>query len=155
MQKISSIHKLIWQILGSHELNEDHYHFWPGPPKNHWNKLSFCEFAPACKQKFIPPIYSWDTANFRVIWPDWAHPFLTIPTKKYFDQLLIYVNLYQHTKNQAISLICSGNMLDWKILQSDWLKTFWPVSQELKFSQIWDLCRNIANNINFNIEQIP
>ena len=34
MQKISSIHKLIQQILGSHKLN-DHVHFWPGPPKNH------------------------------------------------------------------------------------------------------------------------
>ena len=36
MQKISSIHKLIQQILGSHELNK-HSHFWSGPPKNHWN----------------------------------------------------------------------------------------------------------------------
>ena len=36
MQKISSIHKLIQQILGYHELN-DHTHFWPGPHKNHWN----------------------------------------------------------------------------------------------------------------------
>ena len=38
MQKISSIHKLIQQIWGSHELN-DHTHFRPGPPKNHWNNL--------------------------------------------------------------------------------------------------------------------
>ena len=38
MQKISSIHKLILQILGSQELN-DHAHFWPGPPKNHWNNF--------------------------------------------------------------------------------------------------------------------
>ena len=38
MQKISSVHKLILQILGSHELN-DHVHFWPGPPKNHWNNF--------------------------------------------------------------------------------------------------------------------
>ena len=38
MQKISSIHKLIQQILGSHELN-DHAHFWAGPPKNHWNNF--------------------------------------------------------------------------------------------------------------------
>ena len=34
MQKISSIHKLIQHILGSHELN-DNAHFLPGPPKNH------------------------------------------------------------------------------------------------------------------------
>ena len=38
MQKVSSIHKLIQQILGSHELN-DYTHFWPGPPKNHWNNF--------------------------------------------------------------------------------------------------------------------
>ena len=34
MQKSSSIHQLIQQILGSHELN-DHVHFSPGTPKNH------------------------------------------------------------------------------------------------------------------------
>ena len=34
MQKVSSIHKPIQQILGSHELN-DHAHFLPGTPKNH------------------------------------------------------------------------------------------------------------------------
>ena len=54
---------------------------------------------------------------------DWSHPFLTIPTKKIFDQLLIYVNLYKHAKNQANSLIWSGDMIDEEILQSDWLRT--------------------------------
>ena len=49
MQKISLIHKLIQQILRSHELN-DHDHFWPGPPKNHWNYFCFPEFAPPCKK---------------------------------------------------------------------------------------------------------
>ena len=34
MQKISSIHKLIQQILGSNELN-GHAHFLPCPSKNH------------------------------------------------------------------------------------------------------------------------
>ena len=36
---------------------------------------------------------------------DHTHP-------KIFDQILIYVNLYQHAKNQAILLICSGDMVD-------------------------------------------
>ena len=31
---------------------------------------------------------------------------------KSFDQLLVYVNLYLHVKNQAISLIRSGEMVD-------------------------------------------
>ena len=38
--------------------------------------------------------------------------FFTTPTPEFFDQLLIYVNLYQHEKNQAISPICSGDMID-------------------------------------------
>ena len=35
-------------------------------------------------------------------------------------------------------------------MQSDWLRTFWHISQEPEFSQIWNLCRNTANKINFN-----
>ena len=122
-------------------------------PKIIETTFSFPEFAPSCK-KFIPPIHSWDTANFRVLWPDWPHPFLTMPTQKKIDQLLIYVNFYQHAKNQIcsinISLICSGDMVDYKILQSDWLRTIWPISHEQKFSQTCNLCRNLANNINFH-----
>ena len=78
---------------------------------------------------------------------DQAHP-------EKFNQLLIYVNLYQNAKKSAISLIYSRDMVDKKILQPDWLRTFLPISQEPKFSQIWDLNRNTANNINFIIEQI-
>ena len=40
-----------------------------------------------------------------------THP-LTVPTPTFFDQLLTYVNLCQHVKNQAISLISSGDMVD-------------------------------------------
>ena len=39
------------------------------------------------------------------MWPDWPHPFLAKSIQKKFYQVLIYVNLYQHAKNQAISLI--------------------------------------------------
>ena len=73
-----------------------------------------------------------------------------MPIQKFSDQLLIYVNLYQHAKNQAISLIYSRDVVDLKILQFDWLKTFWHISQESEFSQIWDLCWNTANNTNFH-----
>ena len=91
MQKISSIHKLIQQILGSHELN-DHAHFWPSPPKNHWNNfLLFWICTTMQKNQFIPSIHSWDTANFRVLWPDWPHPFLAAPIQNFFDQILICI----------------------------------------------------------------
>ena len=58
---------------------------------------------------------------------DHAHP-------KTFCSTLAYVNFYQDAKNHAISLFCSGDMADEIILQFDWLITFWPISQEQKFS---------------------
>ena len=81
MQKISSIHALIQQSLESHQLN-NHAHSWPHPPKNQWAKV-----------------------NFRVPLPNWPHLFLTMSIQKYLVNILIYVNLYEHAKNQSISLI--------------------------------------------------
>ena len=113
MQKVSSIHKLIQQILGSHELN-DHAHFWPDPPKNHWNKFLLSWICTTMQKissflQFILEIY---TASFRDLWSDWPHPFLATPIKKNSAQLLSYVNLHQHAKTRAISLICSGDIVD-------------------------------------------
>ena len=46
-------------------------------------------------------------------------------------------------------------MLGLKILQSDWPRAFSPMSQEPDFSQIWNLSKNIANNINFHYRPNP
>ena len=37
--------------------------------------------------------------------------------------------------------------VDLKILQSDWLRRFWAISQEQEFFQVWGLCKNTAVNI--------
>ena len=66
---------------------------------------------------------------------DWQHPFLTMPNQKIFDQLLVFVNLYQHAKNETVSSICSREIVDLKILQSDWQRALWPISPEQDFSQ--------------------
>ena len=50
--------------------------------------------------------------------------------QKYFDQLLILVNLYQNAKNKGVSSICVGKMVVLKTLLSDWLRTIWHKSQE-------------------------
>ena len=52
-------------------------------------------------------------------------------------------------ENEAVSSTYSGEMLDLKILQSEWLRGFWSISQEQNFSQIEDLYRNTAN-MNFH-----
>ena len=66
------------------------------------------------------------------------------PTPIFFNQLLISMNLYENAKHQAFSLFCSRDIVDLKILQSGWLRAFWPISQEPDFSQVQDLCKNTA-----------
>ena len=56
-------------------------------------------------------------------------------TQKFFNQLLIFMNLCQHAKNQAV-LFCSGDIPDLKILQSDWPRACQSSSPEPKFFQI-------------------
>ena len=52
--------------------------------------------------------------------------------------------------NMTISSICSGEIVHLQILQSDWLKRFWPMSQEQDFSQ--RICAGIQQIKFFNIE---
>ena len=64
------------------------------------------------------------------------------------------MNLCQHVKNEAISLICSGDMVDERILQSDWLRTFWLLSQEQTFLK-YEICGGTKQIISiFIIDQI-
>ena len=81
--------------------------------------LAFLNLCQHEKNLFILPVHFSDTVNFRVQTPDWPHPFLTMPYQKIFNQILIFVNLYQHAKIEAVSSICSGQMVDLKILQSE------------------------------------
>ena len=109
----------------------DHVH-----PKNFQSTLSCVKLYQYAKHHLVPSFLSWDTINFRVSRPDWPHSFLTTPCKKLFNQLLIFVNLYQHVKNET------GEMFDLKILQSEWWRAFLPTPEEQHFSQIEDLYRN-------------
>ena len=79
-----------------------------------------------------------------------ATPISDMANQKIFDQVLIFVNLHQHAKNQANSSISSGDIVDLKTLQRDWLRGFRPLSQEQDFPEIWDLGKNRANNITFH-----
>ena len=135
MQKISSFHLFILQIQSilKSRHQTSHNHCSPCSPQI-CNHLLICAnlYQPA-KNLLIPPVYSWDTVNFRDHRPDWLHPFLTMPNQKYFDQL--FINLYQHAKNEAVSWIYSGEIVDLKILQSGCLRAFWPISREHDFSK--------------------
>ena len=101
----------------------------------------------------MPASYSWDPFNLRFPWSDWPHLFLIVATPKFFDKILIYVNLYQYAKNQAVS-ISFGDMVDQKILQSDWLRTFCPISQEHKTNfPIYRICAGTQQMIIFLLKK--
>ena len=67
----------------------------------------------------------------------------------FFTQLLTSLNLFQHAKIRLLHDFV-WDIYFWKILHSDWSRALWSLSQEPDFFQIWDLCRNIANNRNFH-----
>ena len=69
-------------------------------PKIIETTFCFLEFAPPCKK-------SVHSINSFLRYSQFQSPVtrLATPIQKFFDQLLIYMNLYQHAKNQAISLI--------------------------------------------------
>ena len=90
--------------------------------------LIFLDLHQHAKNQLILSIYSLDLINFRVQWPDWPDPFLTIPNHKVSNQLFIYISLCHHA-NQAILSIFSGDINDLNILQSDWLRALWPISR--------------------------
>ena len=84
MQKISSIHKVVKQILGSHVLNGKAY-FWPHPPKNHWNNFYLSWFSTTMQKissfhQFILETQSILESRDQT----WSHPFLTMPNSKIF-----------------------------------------------------------------------
>ena len=93
--------------------------------------FSFLEFISACKKdQFIPSIWSWDTVNFESFDHSSQAHFWPYPSKKFS-----IFNLHEFArkrKNQAILSCYSGEKFDLKILQSDWSRAFWPISQELR-----------------------
>ena len=69
-----------------------------------------------------------------------AQTHLTIPTQKFLNRLSILINLIfllEHAKNQAkISPFCCRDTVNIKILESDWLITFFLVSGTKFFPDI-------------------
>ena len=55
--------------------------------------------------------------------------------------------MYQHIKNQTTSLFHSRDIVDLKVLESNWPRPFWPKSQETDFSQTWNLRKNTKNKL--------
>ena len=88
------------------------------------------------------------------LWPDWPLPFFTVPTPKFFDQLLLKENLYEHAKNQATSLICSKDMVDSKILHLTGSEHFGPYLKNKNVPKYGICARTLQIIYIFIIDQI-
>ena len=95
IQKISSIHKLILKIQQNWVSSTKRpWPFLTMPTQKSLNQhlglLNLCQHA---KTQFIPSVHSSDTVSFRVLSPNWPHPFLTMLSPEFFNHLLVCVNL--------------------------------------------------------------
>ena len=147
MQKTSSFHLFILQIKSVIESRHQirHTHFGTYPPKRSQSLFDLHEFVPACKksvsfyfilfifififityiQMFILEIQSILESRDQI---GQTH-FSPCPVKKnlinfYFLQICISM------QNEAVSSICSGEIVDLKIEESDLLRVFWLIFEE-------------------------
>ena len=124
MQKVSSVHKFILKmqrVLGFHEL-KSHAH---AHPKNIDVFFSFPKFLLACKKSvysiclflLIQSILeSHDQAGHTNYWP---------PKKILMN--FNFSEFLSKCKKSCYFIECSGDIVYLKILQSDWLRAFWPI----------------------------
>ena len=75
--------------------------------------------------QFYSPVTSLATSIF-----DYAH-------QKIFDQLLIFVNLYQHAKNQFIPSVHSSDTVNFKVPSHDWPHSFLTMPTPKTFKSIF------------------
>ena len=113
------------------------HHFWPCPSPKFTITFQFASVCTSIQKiilfhQFILEIQSILESRDQI---GQIH-FRPCTTKKCSINFHFFLNLYQHAKNVAVLSICSDEKLDSKILQSDWLRVFLPISQKQDFSLI-------------------
>ena len=77
------------------------------------------------KNQLISSVHFKNTVNFWVLWPDWSDPFLTMPTQKISNYLLVCVDFCRLSKIQLLQTIHSWDKVNFRFLQPDWPHQFW------------------------------
>ena len=100
----ASMQKIIASLSACKKLSHHYQHAKNQPNHQQTTEVtfSFSEFV-SLNKKSAYCIHSWDSANFKVLWPEWPPTFLTILIQKCFSQLWPFMTLYDHVKNKAIS----------------------------------------------------
>ena len=97
-------------------------------------------------------MYPLDNAVFRVSWTKRAWPFLTTPTEKSLNQLLIFLNLYQHAKNQFLPSVHSSDTVNFRVSSTNWPFLFLTILTPKIFNHFLicvNLCQHAKKSVNF------
>ena len=86
--------------------------------------VSYPEFVSPLKKSVYSVDALWNIANLKAKWPGWPQPIFDNTHPNIFPPALNF--WYQHINMLAIWSVCSRDMFDLKILQSDWSSSFWP-----------------------------
>ena len=81
-------------------------------------------------------LFSSDAVDFRVLSPDWPHPFLIMPTPKNFNHLFICMSLNQHAKNQFILSVNSSDTVIFRVKRLDWSHSLLTMPNQNIFDQL-------------------
>ena len=146
MQKTSSFHLFIQiksVIESRHQIH--HTHFGTYPPKRLQSLFNLHEFVPACKKSvsfyfilfifilfFITYIQMF-ILEIQSILESRDHIGLTHFSPCLVKKILInfyFLQIFISMQNEAVSSICSGEIVDLKIEESDLLRAFWLIFEE-------------------------
>ena len=103
--------------------------------------LAFLNLYQQTKNQFMQLTTSWDTANFRVLRPEWhSHPNIFQSTFSFHESASTSkIRLFHQFFLEIVNL---------KIVQVDWSKAFSPISQEPDFPKC-RICARIQQLIKF------
>ena len=104
--------------------------------------LIFVNLYQQAKNHFILSVHFWVTVNFRVLSPDWQHPFLTMLTPKIFNHLLICGNMCPHAKNHSISSFWRYSQFKSSVTRS--ATPIFDHAQPKKFLLTFDFCELVS-----------
>ena len=83
----------------------------------------------------------------------WASLGMTTP--KCRTQLLPFMDVYLHAKNQSEISTTSGDTSNQRILQSDWPRALWAITREPEFSQTCGFREKSDNNSTLHFRPFP
>ena len=152
---------LVWNGLICNFINSSLIHSFPRHPfSTPWKHqetlmtykqfLGFLNLYQHEKNQFILSAHFWDQVNFRVLSPDWPHPFLTMPTQKNFWSACAFRESVPTCKNRFIPSVHISDTVNFRVPWLDWSHSFVTIPIQkfsITFYFAW-ICTSLEKIVN-------